>query len=92
MVLSYDSCNWQVNMGGLTVIHVIVVNMHAEAHKMDWNTVASLEGSELMALSGTEMDEVSGGVAWWVAPAIIAGAGITGFGAGVFFGWLSWQR
>lgn len=66
--------------------------MHAEARKMDWNTVASLEGSELIALSGTEMDEISGGVAWWVAPAIIAGTGITGFGAGTFFGWLSWRR
>ncbi len=66
--------------------------MFAEAQNLNWNTATSLEGSGMMALSDAEMDEVSGGVAWWVAPAIIAGAGITGFGAGTFFGWLSWQR
>lgn len=63
--------------------------MLAEVQKMDWGTVALLEGRDIMVLSQEEAEEVAGGW-YWVAAAIV-GTAAAGFATGTFFGWLSRQ-
>ena len=64
--------------------------MRAEVQKMDWGTLAMLEGHDIMALTQEEAEEVAGG--WFWVAAAIAGTAAAGFAAGTFFGWLSRQR